>query len=332
MFPIVRLMIAATLASVVALICGFGMFAVFHVGHEPLVRLPAATAPLQLVADNAAMRSTAGLTSSDVFDVRFAVKAPSHPAEPGIPSPPNEPRATEALEAEPEPAAKGDAPGPERTSSTTGEATETTPAPSSAEPSADDQADSAAPPQPESTFSAMSAAAASPPADTITPGPEPSIKAPVITVAAEDLAPAPAIETTANEPANPPTASREHTDPIWRERVRLATAAAATTGSGGPRPHKAALKKPKRTHTVLRPSSAPRLIVVRYVRTRYRQTQYAAVTDQGFGTTQEQNFQTAQAQYRSAPQVRVRYLRIVVRKAAPPAAGVGGPFVRVPRP
>ena len=45
MFPNVRLMIVATLASVVALICGFGMFAVFRVSHEPFVRVPAATAP-----------------------------------------------------------------------------------------------------------------------------------------------------------------------------------------------------------------------------------------------------------------------------------------------
>ena len=74
MFPNVRLMIAATLASVVALICGFGMFAVFRVSHDPFVRLPAATAPLQLVADNAA-KSAAGFASGEPFDRRFQVKA-----------------------------------------------------------------------------------------------------------------------------------------------------------------------------------------------------------------------------------------------------------------
>ena len=46
MFPNVRLMIAATWASVVVLICGFGMFAAFRVSHEPLVRLPAVSALL----------------------------------------------------------------------------------------------------------------------------------------------------------------------------------------------------------------------------------------------------------------------------------------------
>jgi hypothetical protein len=335
MFPTVRLMIAATLASVVALICGFGMFAVFHVGHEPLVRLPATTAPLQLVADNT-LRTTVGLTSSDVFDVRFAVKAPSHPAEAAIAPAANEPRATEghateAPEAEPEPAAKPDAAGPEHTSSTTGETTETMPALSEAEPSADDQADRAAPPQPESTFSTMPAAAASPPPDTTASGPELSIKAPVMALAAEDSAPTPAVETATNGPANPPAASRQETDPVSQQRISLATAPAGTASSTGPGFQKAAVKKPKRTHTVVRPL-APRLVVVRYVRVRYRQAQYAQAADQGIGTTQDQNFQMAPTQYGAMPRVRVRYLRIVVRKTVPPAAGIGGPLVRVPRP
>ena len=55
MFPDVRLMIAAVAASVVALSCGFGVFAAFRVNHEPLARLQAA--PLQLVVGNAAPRS-----------------------------------------------------------------------------------------------------------------------------------------------------------------------------------------------------------------------------------------------------------------------------------
>src|SRR5271163_4563527 len=80
MFPNVRLMIAATLASVVVLICGFGMFAVFRVSHDPFVHLPAATAPLQLVADNAA-RSSAGFASAEPFDRRFEVKALAYAAE-----------------------------------------------------------------------------------------------------------------------------------------------------------------------------------------------------------------------------------------------------------
>ena len=54
MFPDIRLMIAAVVASVVALSCGFGVFAALRVNHEPLSRLPSVTAPLQLVPDNVA--------------------------------------------------------------------------------------------------------------------------------------------------------------------------------------------------------------------------------------------------------------------------------------
>jgi hypothetical protein len=50
MFPNVRLLIAAMIGSVVALSCGFGMFAALRVNHEPLARLPSGSAPLQLLA------------------------------------------------------------------------------------------------------------------------------------------------------------------------------------------------------------------------------------------------------------------------------------------
>ena len=39
MFPNVRLLIVALVASVVALSCGFALFAAFRVNHEPLSRL-----------------------------------------------------------------------------------------------------------------------------------------------------------------------------------------------------------------------------------------------------------------------------------------------------
>jgi ribonuclease E len=74
MFPDVRLMIAAVMASVVALVCGFGVFAAFRVNHEPLSRLSSVTAQSQLVADNAAPR-TAGLAAGEPFGPRFKVSA-----------------------------------------------------------------------------------------------------------------------------------------------------------------------------------------------------------------------------------------------------------------
>ena len=52
MFPNVRLLIAAVIASVVALSCGFALFATFRVNHEPLSRLATGAAPLQLAAGN----------------------------------------------------------------------------------------------------------------------------------------------------------------------------------------------------------------------------------------------------------------------------------------
>jgi hypothetical protein len=54
MFPNVRLLIAALLASVVALSCGFGVFAALGVNRDPLAQLPAGATALQLVADEAA--------------------------------------------------------------------------------------------------------------------------------------------------------------------------------------------------------------------------------------------------------------------------------------
>jgi hypothetical protein len=79
MFPNVRLMIAATLASVLALICGFGMFAAFHVSHEPLVRLPSASAPLQLSADNAA--TPMAYAAAEPFARRFQISEAKNAAE-----------------------------------------------------------------------------------------------------------------------------------------------------------------------------------------------------------------------------------------------------------
>lgn len=54
MFPNVRLLIAALFASVVALSCGFGVFAALRVNRDPLSRLPTGTTALQLVANEAA--------------------------------------------------------------------------------------------------------------------------------------------------------------------------------------------------------------------------------------------------------------------------------------
>ena len=77
MFPNIRLMIAAMVASIVALSCGFGVFAAFRVNHEPLVRLPPVTAPLQLIAGNSAAVAVA---VAEPFDRRFQTSPPQRAA------------------------------------------------------------------------------------------------------------------------------------------------------------------------------------------------------------------------------------------------------------
>ncbi len=76
MFPNVRLMIAAMVASVVALSCGFGVFAAFRVNHEPLVRLPPAGAPLQLIGDNTITTASVLAVAAEPFDHRFPIGPP----------------------------------------------------------------------------------------------------------------------------------------------------------------------------------------------------------------------------------------------------------------
>jgi hypothetical protein len=62
----------------VALVCGFGAFAAFQVNHEPLVRLPSASAPLQLSADNAA---TPMAYAAEPFARRFQISEAKNAAE-----------------------------------------------------------------------------------------------------------------------------------------------------------------------------------------------------------------------------------------------------------
>ncbi len=75
MFPNVRLLVGALFASVVALTCGFGLFAAFRVNHEPLSRLPVGTAPIALVANEVAAPRTGWGTP---FDGQSRLNGPQH--------------------------------------------------------------------------------------------------------------------------------------------------------------------------------------------------------------------------------------------------------------
>jgi hypothetical protein len=70
MFPNMRLMITAVVASVITLSCGFGIFAALRINHEPIGRLPAASAPLRLITDNA-VTASAPVTAAEPLENRL---------------------------------------------------------------------------------------------------------------------------------------------------------------------------------------------------------------------------------------------------------------------
>jgi hypothetical protein len=67
MLPNVRLLIAAMLASVLVLICGFGVFAAFRVSRDPIAHLPVAAPPSQLLAETRAA-SSAVMVAGEIAD------------------------------------------------------------------------------------------------------------------------------------------------------------------------------------------------------------------------------------------------------------------------
>jgi len=88
MFPNVRLMIAAILATVLALSFGFGVFAAFRVNHEPLNRLPSRTAPPQYVSIAAAQVPVALAIADTVGSRLESSDAPAAAVGAGLPMPP----------------------------------------------------------------------------------------------------------------------------------------------------------------------------------------------------------------------------------------------------
>ena len=74
MLPNIRLMIAATIAAILMLICGFSMFATFRVSHAPLERV-ASVASLHLVTTDTATPAIT-VTAAAPFNNRFDVGEP----------------------------------------------------------------------------------------------------------------------------------------------------------------------------------------------------------------------------------------------------------------
>ena len=344
MFPNVRLMIAATLASVVALICGFGLFAMFRVSHEPFVRLAVATAPLQLVADNAAT-SPVVFASAAPFGYRVQINiAPNAAMAADAPAPASEPR----LEADAAPAAAPpDAAAPDKTPAPAGETTEPpfatvmpasaapaieVPAVAAAEPPARDQTPIAAAPPPDAaaSTSAANAGTALPSADPVHADSDQAVEPPAVTMSSAEASPSGAADITANEPPTEPLPPGARANP-----------AGGRAGADNPtveRTQKAAVKKPKRPRAA-RIRRVQRLAMARYsqlqyLQSQYQQTQYAPTAEQNFGETQV-NFQAApqpQTQFLVRRAVRVRHVRVAAKAPARPRTGIGGPFVRAPSP
>jgi hypothetical protein len=69
MLPNVRLLIAAMLASILVLICGFGVFAAFRVSRDPIAHLPVAAPPSQLLAETRAASSAEIADQHSRFDI-----------------------------------------------------------------------------------------------------------------------------------------------------------------------------------------------------------------------------------------------------------------------
>ncbi len=77
MFPNVRLMIVAVLASIMGISCALGLFAEFRVSHDSFLRESSAGAPLQLSAGDP---PAAVMNAAATFGVRFAAQpSPSSP-------------------------------------------------------------------------------------------------------------------------------------------------------------------------------------------------------------------------------------------------------------
>ena len=74
MFPNVRLIIVAMLASMASICCCLGVFAAFRVNHEPFAQLASGNPPLQLAFGN--MVPARATDAVAPFGVRFQLDAP----------------------------------------------------------------------------------------------------------------------------------------------------------------------------------------------------------------------------------------------------------------
>jgi hypothetical protein len=209
-------------ASVVALSCGFGLFATFRVNHEPLSRLATGAAPLQLAAGNP-IPSAMPPASADSFGNRFPPNqgditgasteaTPPQPAHDDSVEPPSISTAATAPDtnaAEPEPPAPEQPAVAQAAEPKQDEAAVTPSEPPASEPPASGPPASEPPPAPSDT-----AAAEPPPAEQASPA-EPA--APT-EQANQETNPAAKPDTATTAAAEPPPAEVHH-KPAHRHRL-----------------------------------------------------------------------------------------------------------------
>jgi hypothetical protein len=334
MFPDIRLLIAATFASVAALICGFGIFATVHVSNEPLVRLPPAAVPPQHLAENSAAAPMA-FAAAEPFERRFQLNGPEPPgdavasllrmlerrqgSDQGIQS-----------AVDPSPAAPDDGAAtvdPVTASDAPAEAAPISPVAAAAEEPAADEPATATPTVSEGTLAASEPEAAPTAVSTAEMPPEstdlPQIAEPDAGSPAAVAPSAAAVESPAEQAA-----------PAVPDTTRTAIAPATITTPAAKRehaasPHKtetAAPKKPKHKRAVPK---------------NYRQRGGAVAAAQSSGPVgtqtsafQQPSFQTApqfqQAQLSDQRQPKARRAKVAAGKSKELNTAVGGPFVSAP--
>jgi hypothetical protein len=311
MFPNVRLMIAASLASVVALMCGFGTFAAFQVSHEPLVRPPSASVPPLLSANNAATTPMAYAAPAP-FDRRFQIGEAKNAAEAvdafarridhresirSALSPAPEPGATEVKDMATVEALKDITPAPVAPPSDM--QSEMT-----AAPAAGDRVSAISAPQPTPEAAAIAAAPAASPDGA---KPEPAVSA---------VAPPPNVAL-----VEPPAEQ-----PLPQKQLKPENEAApvgVTNSLDAEKTDTAAVKKTRPSHAA--------------TKTRHRQQASSAVVQSSTypdPTVRQANFRTVpQSQQPQLPQerpARVRHAKIASRKTKEPSSATGGPLVGAP--
>lgn len=330
MFPNVRLFIVTLFTSVIALSCGFGVFAAFRVNHEPLSRLPTVSAPLQLVADVATLTSMAiaaggpldvplRLSDAEVGDAGATTPTP----DPATPAAVLDPQA----DAAPQPASQIDAP-----------AVVATPAPASTAPTPAN----AAPAVQES-----SGADTGSDAETVATAERVGLQMPTENMQAAErdrhrdqpaqTSSKPKSTTVADVSANAPEAAQAQTEAAPAAQAPPAPAAKTTTetktateAKTSPKtPHKTA-EKPRRKIVRATPRRQRAVARVRRIPAPAPATVAAAPFDAQTSMVQEPSFQSEPAHARVPVQRQPARARRTVRRPVPRQAAVGGPFVRPP--